>query len=87
VGTEKRSLNLEIIVSNLTEAAEEFEKLRARASNGELNEANLQVELLHAYHHLNFAWNIRHVSTSQYTKLTQEQFNRWGKYPSEIENL
>ena len=85
--TKKRSLNLEIIVSNLAEAAEELEKLRARASNGELDEANLQVGLLHAYHHLNFAWNIRHISTSQYTKLTQEQFNHWSKYPLEIENL
>ena len=63
MGTKKRSLNIEIIVSNLTEASEELEKLRARASNVELNEANLQVGLLHAYHHLNFAWNIRHVTT------------------------
>ena len=86
VGT-KKSLNLEIIVSNPSEAAEELEKLRNRASNGELNEANLQVGLLHAYHHLNFAWNIRHVSTPQYTKLTQAQFDLWGKYPLEIENL
>ena len=43
MGTKKRSLNIEIIVSNLTEASEELEKLRARASNVELNEANLQV--------------------------------------------
>ena len=31
----------------------------------------LQVGLLHAYHHLNFAWNIRNVPTEQYAKLTQ----------------
>ena len=47
----------------------------------------LQVGLLHAYHHLNFAWNIRNVPTEQYAKLTQKQFKRWGKYPSRIERL
>jgi hypothetical protein len=87
VATKRRNLNLEIIESNLSEAIEEPKKLRDRASNGELNEGNLQVGLRHAYHHLNFAWNIRHVPTTQYTHLTQAQFDRWGTYPSEIENL
>ena len=53
MGTKKRKLDIETIVRNLAEAAEELEKLRTRASNGELNEANLQIGLLHAYHHLN----------------------------------
>ena len=82
-----KRLNLEIIQSNLSEAIEELERLRDRASSGELNEADLQVRLCHAYHHLNFAWNIRHVPTSKYAKLTKSQFNRWGKYPSKIETL
>ncbi|MBB5345428.1 hypothetical protein [Tunturibacter empetritectus] len=87
MATKRRSLNLEIIGSNLSEAIEELKKLHDRSFNGELNSDQLQVGLLHAYHHLNFAWNIRHVSTSQYAKLTQAQFKRWGKYPSEIEDL
>jgi hypothetical protein len=36
--------------------------------------------LSHAYHHLNLAWNIRRISTSEYSRLTQEQFERWGRY-------
>jgi hypothetical protein len=83
----RKRLNLEIIKSNLSEAIEGIERLRGRASSGELNEADLQVGLCHAYHHLNFAWNIRHVPTSKYAKLTKSQFNRWGKYPSKIETL
>ena len=83
----KRRLNFEIIGGNLSEAIEELENIRDRASKGELNEADFQIRLLHAYHHLNFAWNIRNVPTSQYAKLTDEQFERWGKYPSEIETL
>jgi hypothetical protein len=87
VATKRRNLNLEIIESNLSEPIEELKKLQGLAAEGELNEGNLQVGLRHAYHHLNFAWNIRHVSTTQYAHLTQAQFDRWGKYPSEIENL
>ena len=75
----RKRLNLEIIESNLSEAIEELEVLRERASSGELNEADLRVRLCHAYHHLNSAWNIRHVCTSQYATLTQSQFRRWGK--------
>ena len=81
----KKTLNLKIIGSNLSEAIEQLERLRDSASNGELNESELQVGLCHAYHHLNFAWNIRHESTARYAKLTQTQFERWGKYPSDIE--
>lgn len=84
VTADRRRLNLEIIESNLSEAIEELKTLRERASSGELNEADLQVRLCHAYHHLNFAWNVRHVPTSRYAKLTKSQFTRWGKYPSEI---
>ena len=83
----RKHLNLEIIGSNLDEAIEELKRLQDLASNGELNEADLQVGLCHAYQHLNFAWNIRHVPTPQYAKLTQAQYDRWRKYPSEIERF
>jgi len=78
---------LEIIGSNLSEAIAELERIRGLAAKGELNEADFQIGLRHAYHHLNFAWNIRHVPTAQYAKLTDAQFEQWGKYPSEIETL
>jgi len=81
----RKRLNRKIIESNIGEAAQELQRLRDLASKGKLNEAQLQVGLCHAYHHLNFAWNIRHVTTRQYRSLTQRQFERWGKYPSEIE--
>ena len=83
----RKHLNLEIIGSNLAEAMEELERLRNLASTGKLREEELQIGLLHAYHHLNFAWNIRHVATRQYAKLSQRQFERWGRYPSKIEKV
>ena len=83
----RKQLNFENISWNLSEAIEALETLRDRASSGELNEGDLQVRLCHAYHHLNFAWNIRHVPTSKCAKPTKSQFTRWGKYPSKIEML
>jgi hypothetical protein len=83
----RRPFNREIIKSNISEAIEELQKLERKAMDGELREEELQIGLLHAYHHINFAWNIRRISTSEYSHLTQEQFESWGKYPVEIEEL
>ncbi|HWE49037.1 MAG TPA: hypothetical protein VG273_04585 [Bryobacteraceae bacterium] len=83
----RKIMNFDIIGSNISEAAEELAKLQGLAAAGTLSEEELQIGLLHAYHHLNFAWNIRHEATSTYASLTQRQFNRWGKYPVEIETL
>jgi hypothetical protein len=87
VPKKRKGLNLEIVGSNLAEAVQELERLRNRASDGTLSEEAFQVGLLHAYHHLNFAWNIRRVETRDYANLTQKQFERWGKYPSKIDPL
>jgi hypothetical protein len=81
----RKELNLEIMTSNLDEAIEELVRIRANVSAGTVVEGQLQVWLCHAYHHLNFAWNIRHVSTEKYAHLTNAQFKRWGSYPRDIE--
>jgi hypothetical protein len=84
---EERALNLMIIEHNLDEAIGELTKLKREATEGTIHVARLQVGLLHAYHHVNFAWNARYASTEAYTHLTQAQFKRWGRYPKSIENL
>ena len=81
----RRPLNREIIGSNISEARDELNNLLMKIEAGGLQEAELQVGLLHAYHHLNFAWNIRRVATSRYALLTQQEFETWGIYPSDIE--
>jgi hypothetical protein len=86
VTTKRKRLNRAIIASNLAEAIEQLQMLHRRATAKELNEAQLQVGLSHTYHHLNFAWNIRFVPTSEYRTLTQKQINRWGRYPTGIED-
>ena len=81
-----RKLNWEIILSNLAEAREQLDEIELRVRKGESPaEGEFQVMLEHAYHHLNFAWNIRHVSTKRYAQLTDDEFNQWGKFPKDLE--
>ena len=83
----KRPFNRRIIRSNISEAIEELCKIEKKAADGTITEIELQVWLCHAYSHLNFAWNVRRISTSEYRRLTQQQFEQWGKYPAEITDL
>jgi len=83
----RRPFNPKIIGSNLSEARDELNKLLMKIDAGALHEDELQVGLLHAYHHINFAWNVRRVATSRYASLTQREFETWGIYPSDIETF
>ena len=87
VTTKRKRLNMQNIGLDLSEAMDTLELLLNRARTGDLGEEELQIGLCHAYHHLNFAWNTRHVPTSKYAKLTKRQFDRWGKYPVAIERF
>jgi hypothetical protein len=87
VTTKRKRLNWSIIEGDLAEALEELARLQRLASKRKLSEVQLQIGLCHAYHHLNFAWNARYVPTAEYRHLTRRQFERWGKYPSQIEKL
>lgn len=79
-------LNWKIILSNVAEAREQLQKIERRVRRGgRLSEEELEVLIRHAYHHLNFAWNVRHVATSRYANLNDQEFRRWGRYPKEIE--
>jgi hypothetical protein len=83
----RRPFKPKIIGSKLSEARNELNKLLTKIDAGALQEAELQVGLLHAYHHLNFAWNVRRVATSPYASLTIPEFEAWGKNPIEIESF
>jgi hypothetical protein len=87
VTTKRKRLNWSIIKGDLAEAVEELVRLQRLASKRKLSEVQFQIGLRHAYHHLNFAWNARYVPTAQYRHLTRQQFDRSGKYPSQIDKL
>jgi len=79
-------LNWKIILSNLAEAREQIERIEASAKEKtKPSEIELQIWIEHVYHHLNFAWNIRHETSERYGNLSDEDFNNWSKFPREIE--
>ena len=44
-------------------------------------EFSLHVSLDHAYHHLNFAWNIRRTPEKRAWQCTTQDFQRWRRFP------
>lgn len=84
----RKRLNWEIIGYNLAEAREQLEELERSIRDKDFpDEISLQIQLEHAYHHLNFAWNIRRVRTRDYRHMTDENFNRWSKHPKEMKAM
>jgi len=80
------NLNWKIILSNLTEAREQIEQIEQSTKNSKKpSEVELQIMMEHVFHHLNFAWNIRHASTENYSNLSDNDFNEWSNFPKEIE--
>lgn len=79
-------LNWEIIAADIAEAREQLQKIEGRVKAGNPpNEIELEIMLRHAYHHLNFAWNVRHKSTKRYANLSDEEFTEWGRFPAGFE--
>ena len=89
----KNKLNYELLEFHIREAADELDSLLRRIQFmlgrldkagelqvdawGDLNEAGLEVSLVHAYHHMNFAWNVRNKTTKE----ADRNFDRDEKFP------
>jgi len=78
-------LNQEFILYNLKDVREQIDKIIKLAEGGELDEIAFEADIAHAYHHLNFAWNIRHASPKRASQCIPEDFKEWSKYPADIE--
>lgn len=75
-----------IVLMNIQDAREQLEAIEKSLLDPDYEEGELQIDLAHAYHHLNYAWNIRNESDAALDRHSDEDFARWSKYPSgEIE--
>ncbi|MDZ4290063.1 MAG: hypothetical protein U0984_19005 [Prosthecobacter sp.] len=45
------------------------------------------VDMQHLYRHINTAWNARDAADEQAATLSQEDFDRWGQYPADLDIL
>ncbi len=55
--------------------------LEKREKEHPFTEMTLYVSLGHAYHHLNWAWNIRRIPDERIWHFTKEAARKWGKFP------
>ena len=81
-----KRINWKLVASNLAEAREQLEQLEVQLKASRSRSAeHLQVGLEHALHHIYFAWNVRHTTTAAYVSMTDRDFTRWSKMPTELE--
>ena len=89
----KNKLNYELLEFHIREAAGELDSLLSRIqfmlgrpnkagelqvdTRGPLNDGGLEASLAHAYHHMNFAWNVRNKTTKE----ADRHFDRDEKFP------
>jgi hypothetical protein len=74
--------NKEVILSNIVEAREELEKIEKELLEKSYDEAEFKIALGHAYHHLNYAWNVRKASEKELVEHSDVDFKKWSKYPA-----
>lgn len=71
--------NLREALSSLTETIKNIE------NNREYDEAELYVEMQHIYHHLNHAWNARHVPPDKSWNADESMFAELRQFPTDID--
>ena len=70
-------LRIKKMLGEFKEPLSEVDKAILHVYDQPLDEAGLEVSLEHAYHHLNFAWNVRYKDT----KDADKHFDRDEKFP------
>lgn len=79
-------LQRELILSNLADARRQLAEIELSLQDPDYGEADFRTDMEHAYHHLNYAWNVRNVSDHALDEQSHEDFQRWSKFPvGEIE--
>jgi hypothetical protein len=79
-------MNRKVTLFHLREAAEELIRTIADLEGGGSYEVeDFRVAMGHLYHHLNTAWNGRDQTVDEFKKCTDEDFQRFRKFPAESE--
>ncbi len=79
-------MNRSVVLFHLREAAEQLNRtIQSLAGDRDYGTEEFQVEMGHLYSHLNTAWNGRDQSDEQFEKCTDQDFERFRKFPNESE--
>ena len=73
------------ILWNLREASEQLAKtIKGLEKQKDYGLPEFWVEMAHTYHHLNTAWNARHIPAKRTNNITDKDFNEWGRFPKDL---
>jgi hypothetical protein len=82
----EQSMNRDVVLSNLREAAESLTNLIAEmTADFDYAQDQLWVDISHVYHHVNTAWNARDASVSRVEACSAEDFKAWRQFPADID--
>jgi hypothetical protein len=78
-------VNREHVTWHLSEARAAIDGiLEELASSRDYDESEFWVDMQHAYHHLNTAWNARNATVDQVARAGDAEFNRWSALPTDL---
>ena len=81
-------MNRDWVVFHLTEARDEINKTLAEINETpDYDYGEFWVAMQHLYHHANTAWNSRDATQTQVENATDEDFNRWSQFPSDLPTM
>ena len=78
-------MNKKWILFHLKEAQEEIEStIKDIEADPEYDYGEYSVAMAHLYHHINTAWNSRDSTEQEANESTENNFNKWRKFPTDI---
>ncbi len=79
-------MNRKWILFHLKEAHEELSRVIGELeSRNDYDGGEYFVAMMHAYHHLNTAWNSKDASDEEASTCSEENFSKWRQFPSDID--
>ena len=76
----------QFILLNLRESKAELDAMIAEVEeDGDFDFLDYYVQMQHIYHHLNTAWNIKDEEEHKIEKYSEEDFNKWRKFPDSFD--
>ena len=78
-------MNREWVLFHSTKARDEIDKtLEEIRETPDYGYSEFWVAMQHLYHHVNTAWNARDATETQVEKATDDDFNRWSQFPTDL---
>ncbi len=77
-------MNKKWITQDLKEVKEELDHIINRLSGNDYDITDFELDMQHAYSHLNLAYNTRNWTDEQINKFTQNDYENFRKTPKDL---